>query len=111
LGGLAGFTAPAFGAVAAIILRDIASRKQDIMLSFSTGRMLAASSFSLILPGIEAAPKISNNQLIVVSIVVLGLGLGVALMIGLDRFVPHDTWKAESAALMLDASIAFGCLS
>jgi ZIP family zinc transporter len=52
--------------------------------------MLAASSFSLILPGIEAAREISNNQLLAASIVVFGLALGVALMIGLDRFVPHE---------------------
>jgi ZIP family zinc transporter len=78
------------GAIVAIILRDIASRTQDIMLGFAAGMMLAASSFSLILPGIEAAQHISNNQLLAASIVVLGLGLGVALMIGLDRFVPHE---------------------
>jgi ZIP family zinc transporter len=90
LGGLAGFAATALGAIVAIILRDIASRTQDIMLGFAAGMMLAASSFSLILPGIEAAQQISNNQLLAASIVVLGLGLGVALMIGLDRFVPHE---------------------
>jgi ZIP family zinc transporter len=90
LGGLSGFAATAVGAIAAIILRDIASRTQDIMLGFAAGMMLAASSFSLILPGIEAARQILNNQLLAASIVVLGLGLGVALMIGLDRFVPHE---------------------
>jgi ZIP family zinc transporter len=90
LGGLAGFAATAAGATAAIILRGIASRTQDIMLGFAAGMMLAASSFSLILPGIEAAQQITNNQLLAASIVVLGLGLGVALMIGLDRFVPHE---------------------
>jgi ZIP family zinc transporter len=90
LGGLAGFAATALGAIVAIILRDIASRTQDIMLGFAAGMMLAASSFSLILPGIEAAQQISNNQLLAASIVVLGLGLGVALMVGLDRFVPHE---------------------
>jgi ZIP family zinc transporter len=90
LGGLAGFAATALGAIVAIILRDIASRTQDIMLGFAAGMMLAASSFSLILPGIEAAQQISNNQLLAASIVVFGLGMGVALMIGLDRFVPHE---------------------
>jgi ZIP family zinc transporter len=90
LGGLAGFAATALGAIVAIILRDVASRTQDIMLGFAAGMMLAASSFSLILPGIEAAQQISNNQLVAASIVVLGLGLGVALMVGLDRYVPHE---------------------
>lgn len=90
LGGLSGFGATALGAVAAIALRDIAARTQDIMLGFAAGMMLAASAFSLILPGIEAARELSGSPLLAAGIVVLGLGLGVALMIGLDRFVPHE---------------------
>ncbi|MDD1009689.1 ZIP family metal transporter [Pseudomonas shahriarae] len=90
LGGLSGFAATALGAVVAIILRDIASRTQDIMLGFAAGMMLAASSFSLILPGIEAAQTLCGNQLLAACVVVVGLALGVALMIGLDRFVPHE---------------------
>lgn len=90
LGGLSGFGATALGAVVAIILRDISSRTQDIMLGFAAGMMLAASSFSLILPGIEAANELCGNQLLAACVVVLGLALGVALMIGLDRFVPHE---------------------
>lgn len=90
LGGLSGFGATALGAVAAIALRDISARTQDTMLGFAAGMMLAASSFSLILPGIEAARQLSGNPLLAAGIVVLGLGLGVGLMIGLDRFVPHE---------------------
>ncbi|WP_224791430.1 ZIP family metal transporter [Pseudomonas fluorescens] len=90
LGGLCGFAATALGAVFAVILRDITDRTQDIMLGFAAGMMLAASSFSLILPGIAAAQAICENKLLAACVVVLGLGLGVALMIGLDRFVPHE---------------------
>lgn len=90
LGGLSGFGATALGAVIAVVLRDISSRTQDTMLGFAAGMMLAASSFSLILPGIEAAQSICSNKLLAACIVVLGLGLGVALMIGLERFVPHE---------------------
>lgn len=94
IGGLSGFAATALGAVVAIALRDIASRTQDIMLGFAAGMMLAASSFSLILPGIEAARLLCENQLLAAGVVALGLGLGVALMIGLDRFVPHEHEKS-----------------
>ncbi|WP_236187978.1 ZIP family metal transporter [Pseudomonas pharyngis] len=94
LGGMSGFAATAIGAVAAIALRDIAARTQDIMLGFAAGMMLAASSFSLILPGIEAAQELCGNQLLAACVVVAGLGLGVALMIGLDRFVPHEHEKS-----------------
>lgn len=90
LGGTSGFVATALGAMAAVLLRDISSRTQDIMLGFAAGMMLAASSFSLILPGIAAAQEIMGNQLLAAFVVVLGLGLGVALMVGLDRFVPHE---------------------
>lgn len=90
LGGLSGFGATALGALVAIILRDIASRTQDIMLGFAAGMMLAASSFSLILPGIEAAQTLCGNPLLAAAVVVCGLALGVALMVGLDRFVPHE---------------------
>ena len=90
LGGLSGFAATALGAVVAIILRDIASRTQDIMLGFAAGMMLAASAFSLILPGIEAAQTLCGSPLLAACVVVFGLALGVALMIGLDRFVPHE---------------------
>jgi ZIP family zinc transporter len=90
LGGTSGFAATALGAVMAVVLRDISSRTQDIMLGFAAGMMLAASSFSLILPGIDAAQVICGNQLLAALVVVIGLGLGVLLMIGLDRFVPHE---------------------
>jgi len=90
LGGLSGFVATALGALVAVVLRDIAARTQDIMLGFAAGMMLAASSFSLILPGIDAAQAICGNKLLAASVVVVGLGLGVALMVGLDRFVPHE---------------------
>lgn len=94
LGGMSGFTATAIGALGAIALRDIAARTQDVMLGFAAGMMLAASSFSLILPGVEAARQLSGNGLLAAAIVVLGLALGVALMIGLDRFVPHEHEKS-----------------
>lgn len=94
LGGLSGFAATALGAVAAIALRNIAARTQDIMLGFAAGMMLAASSFSLILPGIEAAQALCGNQLLAACVVVAGLGLDVALMVGLDRFVPHEHEKS-----------------
>jgi ZIP family zinc transporter len=94
LGGMTGFAATAMGAVVAIALRDIAARTQDIMLGFAAGMMLAASSFSLILPGIEAAQALCDNQLLAACVVVAGLGLGVALMVGLDRFVPHEHEKS-----------------
>jgi ZIP family zinc transporter len=89
-GGSAGFAATALGALLAVGLRSISTRTQDSMLGFAAGMMLAASSFSLILPGLEAAKSITGSSLLGAGTVVVGLGLGVLLMLGLDRFTPHE---------------------
>lgn len=90
LGGTAGFAATGAGALLAIAFRDISSRTQDSLLGFAAGMMLAASSFSLILPGLEAARGITGSGPLAALTVVLGLGLGVLLMLGLDRLTPHE---------------------
>src|SRR5690606_4477148 len=85
LGGLAGFGATAFGAVFAFSLREVSTRTQDTMLGFAAGMMLAASSFSLILPGLEAAEAVLGSGFGGAFVVVVGLSLGVLLMLGLDH--------------------------
>lgn len=90
LGGTAGFAATALGAVLAVALREVSQRVQDVMLGFAAGMMLAASSFSLILPGLAAAREITGSGPFAAATVVLGLGLGVLLMLGLDKFTPHE---------------------
>ncbi|GAB2892108.1 ZIP family metal transporter [Uliginosibacterium flavum] len=89
LAGAAGFGATALGASAGIVLRNVGQKAEDSMLGFAAGMMLAASSFSLILPGIEAAKGLTGSGLLGALTVVLGLALGVMLMLGMDQFVPH----------------------
>lgn len=89
-GGSAGFAATAFGALLAIGLRTVSQRTQDSLLGFAAGMMLAAASFSLILPGLAAGEEILGNSSLAAVTVVLGLGLGALLMLGLDRFTPHE---------------------
>lgn len=89
-GGGAGFAATTLGAFAALALGSISVRTQDSMLGFAAGMMLAASSFSLILPGLEAAENLTGSGMGGAATVVLGLGLGVLLMLGLDHFTPHE---------------------
>lgn len=90
LGGLAGFAATALGALPALALKGINQRVEDIMLGLAAGMMLAASSFSLILPGLEAGEALFGNAGLGAATVVVGMGLGVMLMLGLDRFTPHE---------------------
>ena len=89
LGGFAGFAATALGAFGSLVLRDLSARAEDSLLGFAAGMMLAASAFSLLLPGIEAAGELIGPGVRAGLVVALGLVLGVALMLGLDRFTPH----------------------
>ncbi len=90
LGGLVGFAATALGALPALFLRHLAQRTEDTMLGFAAGMMLAASAFSLLAPGIAAGNDITGSALLGAFAVVVGLGLGVVLMLGLDSFTPHE---------------------
>ena len=90
LGGLAGFGATAVGALAGVTLRQLSQRAEDSLLGFAAGMMLAASSFSLILPGLAAAKEMTGSGVLGALTVVGGMALGVLLMLGLDRFTPHE---------------------
>ncbi|EPY03063.1 ZIP family metal transporter [Magnetospirillum fulvum] len=90
LGGLAGFAATALGAGAGVSLRNLSTRAEDSLLGFAAGMMLAASSFSLLLPGLAAGREITGSGPLAALVVIVGLALGVALMLGLDRFFPHE---------------------
>ena len=94
LGGGAGFAATALGALLAVALGNISTRTQDSMLGFAAGMMLAASSFSLILPGLAAARELFGSGPVAALTVASGLGLGVLLMLGLDYFTPHEHERA-----------------
>lgn len=105
LGGMAGFAATALGALLALAVRSVQTRMRDGMLGFAAGMMLAASSFSLILPGIEAASALLGTPVGGALVVVLGLALGVLLMLGLDYFTPH---AHESSGAHGPADARFG---
>ncbi len=89
-GGAAGFGATALGALLTLAVRHIGVRLRDGLLGFAAGMMLAASSFSLILPGLTAAKAQLGNGVLGALVVVVGLALGVLLMLGLDYFTPHE---------------------
>lgn len=90
LGGLAGFAATALGALPALVLRSVPPRVEDSMLGLAAGMMLAASAFSLILPGLDAGARILGSEPLGAGVVVLGMALGVLMMLGLDEFTPHE---------------------
>ena len=90
LGGVAGFGATALGALPGFVLRHIPQKIEDAMLGMAAGMMLAASAFSLILPGIDAGEQMTGSKAAGAGLVVVGMALGVLLMLGLDEFTPHE---------------------
>jgi len=90
LGGSAGFVATALGALPALFLRQLNAALEDSLLGIAAGMMLAASAFSLILPGIEAGTSLLQSDALGALVVVAGMTLGVLLMLGLDAFTPHE---------------------
>ncbi|MCW4034405.1 MAG: ZIP family metal transporter [Candidatus Bathyarchaeota archaeon] len=68
------------GALPVLFTRHVSDRLLDVMLGFSAGVMLAATSFSLIVPAIELGGAL---------VAVLGLVLGAFVLHLIDRFIPH----------------------
>ncbi len=90
IGGSAGFATTALGALPALVLRGLPQRIEDSLLGMAAGMMLAASAFSLLLPGLEAGAGILGSKPLGAGVVVIGMALGVLLMLGLDAFIPHE---------------------
>jgi len=90
IGGSAGFATTALGALPALVLRGLPQRIEDSLLGMAAGMMLAASAFSLLLPGLDAGAEILGSKPLGAGVVVIGMALGVALMLGLDAFIPHE---------------------
>ncbi|MCB9359365.1 ZIP family metal transporter [Candidatus Woesearchaeota archaeon] len=83
---LAAGLATGLGAVVVFFFKDVKKKTKDIMLAFGAGVMLAATSFSLIIPGLEAAGEGINGA----SIMVAGMLIGGLFLWGADRWIPHD---------------------
>ncbi len=82
------------GAMPVLFTRRISDKLLDVLLGFSAGVMLAATSFSLLVPAIDlSGPWVA----------VLGLVLGAVVLHLVDRFVPHfhPAFGAEGPASRL----------
>lgn len=90
LAGLAGFAATTLGALPALGLRSLGQRGSDVLLGFGAGMMLAAASFSLIVPGLDAGETMTGSRGLGAAVVVIGMALGVWLMMMLDAMTPHE---------------------
>lgn len=87
---LAAGLATAVGALPILLPINQTQRVQGIMLGFGGGVMLAATSFSLIMPGTEAAILQGYSQTNATLIIVLGILLGGVFLQIAHRFMPHE---------------------
>ncbi|WP_243093520.1 ZIP family metal transporter [Thermus thalpophilus] len=86
LGGLFTWGLTAVGAASVFLAREPSRKLLDGMLGFAAGVMLAASVFSLLLPGMEMAEAQGQNPLVPA---VVGFLLGGGFLRLLDLLLPH----------------------
>jgi ZIP family zinc transporter len=79
------------GALPVLFGRVVSQRFNDVLLSFAAGVMLAASFFSLIIPGLEASRLLyGGGPMLAASIAVGGVLLGVGFIALLNEYIPHE---------------------
>ncbi|MBI5393535.1 ZIP family metal transporter [Candidatus Woesearchaeota archaeon] len=78
--------ATALGAIPIFFTKKISIYWQDIFMGFGAGVMLAATSFSLIIPGLEAA----GNGIKAALIIVTGIMFGGIFLYFSSKYLPHE---------------------
>ena len=78
------------GALGVFPIRQLSERLEDGLLSFAAGIMLAASFFSLLLPGVEFASEQFNNGVTAVGVVCTGFVAGGGALYLVHRYAPHE---------------------
>lgn len=87
--GLLAALATALGTLPALGTRTLSDRGQDALMGFGAGVMLAACSFSLIIPGLAAARE-HNTPGGAAAQVALAVLMGAWALMALDRWLPHE---------------------
>lgn len=90
LAGLVAAGATALGTLPVALALRTTDRARDTMLGFGAGVMLAACAFSLIVPALAASQVQGFGRGASAGIVGVGLLLGAALLLALDRWLPHE---------------------
>ncbi|MFZ5519806.1 MAG: ZIP family metal transporter [Pseudomonadota bacterium] len=89
-GGMVAALATALGTVPILLSQLPSDRTRDTMLGFGAGVMLAACAFSLVVPGIAAARQQGLGPWAAGGSVSIAVLLGAALLMALDRWLPHE---------------------
>jgi ZIP family zinc transporter len=89
-GGLFAALATALGTIPVLLSQKVAQRTSDAMLGFGAGVMLAATSFSLVVPALAAASAGGSSGWAAGGLVGCGIVLGALALLLADRWLPHD---------------------
>lgn len=95
-GGVMAAVATALGALPLLVMRRISAGTQGLLLGFGAGVMLAASVFSLLMPGFEAARGAGLGRFDAALMVAVAMAIGAGAMLWLDRALPHAHSPAAS---------------
>jgi ZIP family zinc transporter len=90
--------ATGLGALPALFFRHVSQRLLYIMLGFAAGVMLAATAFSLLVPGIDYGNQVWPGKGIFV--VSLGLLAGAGFLELADRFLPYERFLSNRSELV-----------
>ena len=82
--------ATAVGALPIIFTANLSKKWQGILLGLGGGVMLAATAFSLIVPGKEAAVDLGYSQAESALVVSVGIMLGATLLLLMHNYFPHE---------------------
>lgn len=80
----------AVGALPVLFGKSIGAKTENTLLGFAAGVMLAATVFSLILPGIDHGARIYGGTLSAVFLVSGGILLGGLVIALVHRYTPHE---------------------
>ncbi|AVS88704.1 ZIP family metal transporter [Paracidovorax avenae] len=89
-GGLVAALATALGTLPVVFSQRLSERVQDTLFGFGAGVMLAASSFSLIIPGLEAAKTNGAGAWAAGGTIGASILLGGLALLAMERVLPHE---------------------
>lgn len=93
LGGSAAALATALGTLPVLLSQRLSDRVQDTLFGFGAGVMLAASAFSLVIPGLAAARDagiFGGGKWAAGAVLGMAILLGAMAVFALDRLLPHE---------------------
>lgn len=80
IGSICSAMATGLGAVPILFMKQITHRWRDILLAFTAGIMISASTFSLI------PEALKSSNLIILTV---GMAIGVIVLLSMEHFLPH----------------------